>query len=67
MRERAAIAQNEFLARNIDERDEVAVDDKTLADADEATVARLGHARDTSFYLTYLERQHMPGAVGRYD
>ena len=67
MRERTAVAHNEFQARNIDERDKVAVNDKTLADADEATVSRLGHSGDTSLYLTYLERQHMLNTIGSDD
>ena len=45
MRECAAIAQNEFLARNIDERDEVIINNKTLSYADGATISSLGNGR----------------------
>ena len=45
MRECAAIAQNEFLARKIDERDEVIINNKTLSYADGATISSLGNGR----------------------
>ena len=52
MRECAAVTQNELLTRCMDKRNKVAVDDKTLADADEAMVSGLDYIGNTSFNLT---------------